>query len=220
MRHGLTIGELALLFNREFGIGCDLDVIPLRNWRREMYHTETGLPWVPPSPNLPTPVSAIVYPGQVIWEGTNVSEGRGTTQPFEIFGAPFIDTSRLASAEASLRLPGAVLRPMTFEPTSNKWAGQCCHGFQIHVTHATTYQPYATSLKLLQQILRGHGQDFRWKPPPYEYEYERMPIDLIIGDKKVREGVENGQNIDHMIAEWHEDIDTFVAQSRKFHLYA
>lgn len=219
MRHGLTIGELALLFNGTYGIDCDLEVVPLERWQRTMVYRETGLPWVAPSPNLPTPGSAMVYPGQVIWEGTNVSEGRGTTLPFEIFGAPFIDTKTLVSATADWKLPGVVLRPVTFEPTSNKWSGQLCNGFQIHITDFSAYQPYRTSLKLLQYVIRHHNAEFQWKLPPYEYEFERLPIDLIIGDKGIRQRIEIGDDIDGMADEWLESIGDFVDQSRKIQLY-
>lgn len=219
MRHGLTIGELALLFNRQYGIDCDLEVIPLQNWHRAMYHSDTGLPWVPPSPNLPTPLSAMVYPGQVIWEGTNISEGRGTAQPFEIFGAPYLVSKRFASGLAKLQIPGVILRPITFEPTSNKWAGQPCNGYQIHVTDATAYRPYITSLKLLQEVIRHHGEDFQWKRPPYEYEFERRPIDLIIGDRNVRQRIEIGDNVDDIASEWQKDLEVFAIQSREIRLY-
>jgi uncharacterized protein YbbC (DUF1343 family) len=139
MRHGLTMGELAILFNTQFGIGCDLTVVAMQGWKRSMMFAQTGLPWVPPSPNLPTPASALVYPGQVIFEGTNISEGRGTTQPFELFGAPFIDTARIGECIDASLLAGVILRPAAFEPTSNKWCGQRCQGFQIHVTDPTVY---------------------------------------------------------------------------------
>ena len=220
MRHGLTIGELALLFNRQFGIDCDLEVIPLQNWRRTMYYSDTKLPWVPPSPNLPTPISAMVYPGQVIWEGTNVSEGRGTTQPFEIFGAPFIDPTRLTARLSEQKMPGVILRPVSFEPTFNKWAGQPCKGYQLHVTETTAYQPYITSLRLLQEVIRHHGGDFKWKQPPYEYEFERLPIDLIIGDSRIRQRIEKGEDIDDIASEWQDDLDAFVAQSQQIRMYS
>ena len=128
MRHGLTIGELARLFNDAFGIGCNLEIVPLRHWQRDMQFEKTRLPWIAPSPNMPTPASARVYPGQVIWEGTNVSEGRGTTQPFELFGAPYINSVELQAEILKQPLPGAVLRPVCFEPIANKWQGQCCNG--------------------------------------------------------------------------------------------
>jgi hypothetical protein len=183
MRHGLTIGELALLFNTRFGIGCDLDVIAMQGWKREMTFGQTGLPWVAPSPNLPTPTSAMVYPGQVIWEGTNISEGRGTTQPFELFGAPFIAPEHLIKGIDRAFLSGVVLRPVEFEPTSNKWAGHPCKGFQIHVTDPDTYSPYALSLCLYQAIYQMYPNRFAYKQPPYEYEYQTPSHGLDIGGR-------------------------------------
>ncbi|MFW5640170.1 MAG: exo-beta-N-acetylmuramidase NamZ domain-containing protein [Thermodesulfobacteriota bacterium] len=219
MRHGLTIGELARLFNRHFGIECDLAVIPMVGWKRPMTFFETGLPWVPPSPNLPTPASAMVYPGQVIWEGTNISEGRGTTQPFEMFGAPFADTDLLLSAIGGRDQPGIVLRPVAFEPTANKWRGVLCRGFQIHLTDFSKYRPYTTSLKLLQGMLRHHRDAFQWKPPPYEYEFKKLPIDLILGDRGVRKAIESIADIDEMASDWKSDIERFIQVGRRFHLY-
>ena len=219
MRHGLTIGELALLFNTYWEIGCNLEVIPMRGWERSMYFQDTGLPWVPPSPNLPTPVAAMVYPGQVLWEGTNISEGRGTTQPFEIFGAPFIDTKLVLTSLGRNPLPGATLRPIVFEPTSNKWEYTPCKGFQIHVTDPHVFKPYLTTLQLLQTVCFHHQKDFKWKPPPYEYEYAKKPIDLIIGDKDIRRQVENFENIETIEASWQKDLDVFKKISRKYHLY-
>ena len=219
MRHGLTIGEIALLFNNEYGIGCDLEVIPMNGWNREMFFNDTGLPWISPSPNIPSPESAMVYPGQVLWEGTNVSEGRGTTRPFEIFGAPFINTKRLLSHLGKNRLPGATLRPVVFEPTSNKFKGTICKGFQIHVTDPYEFKPYITTLKLLQAVIFHHKDQFRWKLPPYEYEFERHPIDLIIGNKRIRQRIEHLDNINDIENSWLDDLNGFIEISRKFHLY-
>jgi uncharacterized protein YbbC (DUF1343 family) len=219
MRHGLTIGELALLFNDFYGIGCDLEVIPLKNWNRAMYFRDTSLPWIPPSPNLPTPVSAMVYPGQVLWEGTNLSEGRGTTQPFELFGAPFIRTEKIISFLGGETLPGAVLRAVAFEPTSNKWAGRLCKGFQIHITDSNAYKPYITSLRLLQAIIFCHKNEFEWKSPPYEYEFKRLPIDLILGDNQIRQYIENNSDINKIEDLWEENLNEFTKISRGFHLY-
>jgi uncharacterized protein YbbC (DUF1343 family) len=219
MRHGLTIGELALLFNNEYGIACDLEIIPMKNWKRSMFFRDTGLPWVPPSPNLPTPETAIVYPGQVLWEGTNVSEGRGTSQPFEIFGAPFVNTDLVLAALGGNQISGALLRPIIFEPTSNKWKNTPCKGFQIHVTDRYTFKPYLTTLKLLQTIRLHHQHAFEWKRPPYEYEYSKKPIDLIIGDKDIRRRVENLENIEVTEAFWQKDLDDFKKTSQKYHLY-
>jgi uncharacterized protein YbbC (DUF1343 family) len=217
MRHGLTLGELALLFNRHFGIGCDLDVVPMAGWERWMRFGDTGLPWVAPSPNLPTPASALVYPGQVIWEGTNVSEGRGTTQPFELFGAPFIDPRRLQRLLGPIN--GAVLRPAAFEPTSNKWHGRCCRGFQIHVTDPRRYASFRTSLALLQAVWQCHPGECAWRPPPYEYEFEKLPIDLILGDPAVRMAIEAHEPVQSIEASWQPELQEFKQLSREYYLY-
>lgn len=209
MRHGLTIGELARLFTNHFAIGGRLDVIAMQGWKRGMWFGDTGLPWVAPSPNMPTPDTAMVYPGQVIWEGTNLSEGRGTALPFEICGAPYLDTARVKAALAAEDLPGAVLRACVFEPTSGKHALTPCHGFQIHVTDRGRYMPYLTSLKLLQAILRCHSEDFAWKAPPYEYEFEKQPIDLILGDADLRRRIETLEDLTVLAHEWQEDLENF-----------
>jgi len=219
MRHGLTIGELAQLFNDYFAIGCELEVITLNGWQRDMLFDDTGLPWVAPSPNLPAPVSTLVYPGQVILEGTNLSEGRGTTQPFELFGAPYLDAAKVLSALGNAKLPGAILRPAVFEPTSNKWQATPCRGFQIHVADPAQFQPYATTLHLLRAVISTHGQQFEWKPPPYEYENERMPIDLIIGDHRIRKRLEQLEPIEEIEAGWQEPLNQFKEIRRKYFLY-
>lgn len=219
MRHGMTIAELALMFNQEFGIGCDLEVIPMRGWQRQMIHDDTGLPWVAPSPNLPTPMAALVYPGQVIWEGTNVSEGRGTTQPFEMFGAPFISTYQVKDALTPRALSGAFLRTVEFEPTAHKWQGQICHGFQIHVIDPVVFRPYFTTLSLLQAILGCRPNQFQWKQPPYEYEYERMPIDLILGDQKIRKRLAAMEPIDALETSWEKPLMEFDAMRQRHLLY-
>ena len=220
MRHGLTIGELALLFNTHFKINCELEVVELTGWNRKMYFADTGLPWVPPSPNLPTPSSAIVYPGQVIWEGTNISEGRGTTQPFELCGAPFIDTELILSTLSQHEIPGVFFRPVMFEPTSNKWKERQCYGFQLHVTEPSAFQAYVTSLRLLQAVINHHREYFQWKSPPYEYEYHRFPIDLIIGDKHIRCCIENLDNLDEIVRAWQPSMNEFKEISRQFYLYS
>ncbi len=220
MRHGLTMGELALLYNQHFGIGCDLDIISLKGWRRHMFFKDTGLSWVAPSPNLPTPDSALVYPGQVIWEGTNVSEGRGTTQPFEFFGAPFIDPRKILKFLGNSTIPGAILRETAFEPTANKWKGEVCRGFQIHVTDPEIFRPYQTSLKLLQAVLLVHNDSFQWKTAPYEYEFQKRPIDLILGDKNVRQCLESGMKIEEMEKSWKKDLERFLTLRQSVLLYS
>lgn len=219
MRHGLTIAEMARLFNARFGIACDLNVVAMAGWQRAMMFADTGLPWVAPSPNLPTPAAAMVYPGQVLWEGTNVSEGRGTTQPFELFGAPYLDPVRLAADVGRPPLPGAILRAVVFEPTANKWQGRCCAGFQIHLTDPQRYAPYTATLRLLQAVMRLHPQEFAWRPPPYEYEHEKWPIDLLIGDRSIRQRVERLEPVESIETSWRAPLEAFKAMSREYHLY-
>ena len=220
MRHGMTMGEWALMVNDHFKIGCNLEVVAMSGWQRDMLFDQTGLPWVAPSPNLPTPMSALVYPGQVIWEGTNISEGRGTTQPFEIFGAPFIDPRKILEALGNRHPVGAVLRPVTFEPTANKWQGRVCRGFQIHVTDPAAYQPFGTTLALLQAVMTSHPQDFQWKPPPYEYENERLPMDLILGDQALRKRLSAMEPIDDIVDSWRQELEAYDDMRQKYFLYA
>jgi uncharacterized protein YbbC (DUF1343 family) len=219
MRHGLTFGELALMLNQEFGLGADLQVIPMQGWKRSMLFRDTGFPWVFPSPNMPTPETALVYPGQVIWEGTNISEGRGTTLPFELVGAPFWEHEPILKALEQTDLPGSFLRPLVFEPTSGKWAGKACVGFHLHVTNTYTFLPYRTSLALFQAVFRLYPGYFSYKEPPYEYEYERLPMDLILGDQKVRQELENGLPISEIEAGWQERLQEFKSVRRKYFLY-
>jgi uncharacterized protein YbbC (DUF1343 family) len=184
-----------------------------------MYFQDTGLPWVAPSPNLPTPVSAMVYPGQVIWEGTNVSEGRGTTQPFEIFGAPYLYPEKVLSTAGGNQLPGVILRKHHFEPTSNKWQGTLCQGFQLHITNPHTYKPYFTTLKLVRAVIMNHMELFSWNDPPYEYEFEKRPIDLIIGDRDIRRRIETFDSIENIEASWQDELEGFKKTVRDVFLY-
>ncbi len=218
MRHGMTVGEICQFFNQEFSLGCDLTIVPMTGWKRSMYWQDTGLTWIPPSPNLPTPLSCMVYPGQVIFEGTNISEGRGTTLPFELFGAPFMDTSQMGPV-LNRMVSGAWFRPVWFQPTSGKWQDQVCKGFHIHVTDKTAFKPYAASLLALQLIIRYHPDAFAFKQPPYEYEYERLPMDLILGDKTIRECVTALADIKTLEDCWQRDLSTFKAISRNYYLY-
>ncbi len=220
MRHGLTFGELALLLNNHFNIGAELEVLPMQGWTRTMLYGNTGLPWVFPSPNMPSPATALVYPGQVIWEGTNISEGRGTTLPFELFGAPFMEPDAvLHRAKKSADLPGCFLRPLVFEPTANKWAGQPCNGFQIHVTDPEVFRPYRTSLALLQAIMQLYPETFQYKQPPYEYEYERLPMDLILGNRQLRHALEQGISVMELERSWQHDLASFEKLRQNVFLY-
>ncbi|MFP3980475.1 MAG: exo-beta-N-acetylmuramidase NamZ domain-containing protein [Desulfobacterales bacterium] len=219
MRHGLTIGEYARYINQAFEIGCELSVIPMKGWKRGMYFDDTGLAWIAPSPNLPTPVSVQVYPGQVIWEGTNISEGRGTALPFELFGAPFLDTDAVRQALGGTSISGAVLRPAVFEPTSGKWAQTPCSGFQIHVTDRYQFEPYTTSLKLLSAVLACHPDELAWKAPPYEYEWEKLPFDLITGDPEIRRQLSVGADVAEMARAWQPEVQKYLREVRQFYLY-
>jgi uncharacterized protein YbbC (DUF1343 family) len=219
MRHGMTIGELALLFNDGFSIGADLEVVRMDGWRRSMYFDQTGLPWIFPSPNMPTPATALVYPGQVIWEGTNVSEGRGTTLPFELVGAPYWEIEKIQPLLSKDALEGCLLRPVLFEPTSGKWSGQSCRGFQIHVLDRHVYKPYRCSLALYQAVFTLHGEEFDYKEPPYEYEFEKLPMDLILGDRSLREQVEAGVPISDLEQRWRPEVEEFIDRRRPYLLY-
>lgn len=219
MRHGLTIGELAMLCNIEMGIGADLHVISMEGWRRDMLFAQTGRPWLFPSPNMPSPITALVYPGQVIWEGTNASEGRGTTLPFELIGAPYIKHREVLSYTEKSNLPGCTFRPLVFEPTSGKWAGNACFGFQIHVTDAENFRPYRTSLVLLQALYQLYPEFFAYKEPPYEYEYEKLPMDMILGDQQVRLALEQGVPVAELEKEWLPGLAEYEEKRRGVFLY-
>ena len=219
MRHGLTLGELALLANRELEIGAELDVIPCSGWTRDMEYESTGLPWIFPSPNMPGLGTARVYPGQVIWEGTTLSEGRGTTLPFELFGAPYIEPETILDRLPADASRGCLLRPLAFEPTSGKHAGETCQGFQIHVLNPRYFRPYRLSLTLFQIIGRLYPDRFGYKKPPYEYEYERLPLDLILGSRKVRQALEQGVSLDDLEHSWQPSLEDYRERCRPVLLY-
>jgi len=219
MRHGMTFGELALYINEEFSIGADLQVIPMQGWKRSMLFRDTGFPWVAPSPNMPTPETALVYPGQVVWEGTNCSEGRGTTLPFEFSGAPFWEHEKILKCLETTQLPGCYLRPLVFQPTSGKWAEQACTGFQLHVTDPETFLPYRTSLALLQAVMQCYPDDFDYKEPPYEYEFERLPMDLILGDTLLRKALERGESLSLLEKRWQPELERFLERRKKYLIY-
>ena len=186
LRHGLTLGELAMLLNTEERIGAELHVVAMDGWRREMLFCDTGLPWVPPSPNMPRLETALVYPGQVLLEGTNLSEGRGTTLPFEVAGAPFIDPDALAREISTQEHDGLVVRPVRFVPMFDKWQQKSCGGIAIHIVDRAIVKPVRFTIGLLAAISRRYPNDFAWLPPPYEYEYEKPPIDILYGSAELR----------------------------------
>ncbi len=210
MRHGLTLGELMLLAKNTRGYECEVEIVPMKGWKRKYLFPDCGLPWVLPSPNMPTFNTSLVYPGQVIWEATNVSEGRGTTLPFEVMGAPFVRPEVLKTRLEKVVLPGVYLRPTGFRPTFDKWKGNLCKGFQIHVTDKNSYKPYFTSISLLWAIFKCYGEEFEWLPPPYEYEFDKLPIDIIAGDDMVRKSLRDGVHPEDIELEWKKQIDGYL----------
>jgi uncharacterized protein YbbC (DUF1343 family) len=219
MRHGMTIGELARLFNEAFAIGAPLDVIQMQGWTRDCYWDDTSLPWVMPSPNMPTLETAVVYPGTVLFEGTMLSEGRGTTRPFELVGAPWIDAERFAAAMNGLGLPGAYFRPAVFEPTFQKHAKQTCGGCQIHVTDRRAFRPVRTGAALIETFRRLDPGKFAWRQPPYEYEHDKLPIDILAGSDVLRQQAESDMPIDEIAASWRDDERAFERTRARFLLY-
>ena len=218
MRHGMTVGELARLFNDEFGLGAELHVVQLEGWQRSMFYDETGLPWVMPSPNMPTLDTAIVYPGAVLFEGTQLSEGRGTTRPFELIGAPWIDGEALAGAMNARQLPGVHFRPAFFEPTFQKHARQSCGGCQIHVTDRDAFPSLRAAVELIDEFHRQEPSRFAWREPPYEYEHDKMPIDILYGSDGLRQAVADG-TVAALIAGWHGDEAQFRREREPYLLY-
>jgi uncharacterized protein YbbC (DUF1343 family) len=198
-RHAMTVGELARLYRASFGIDCELEVVACEGWKRAWYWEETGLPWVMPSPNMPTVETAVVYPGMCLLEATNLSEGRGTTRPFELFGAPFVDGRALAAELSRYGLDGAVLRPCTIEPTFHKHAKQPCGAIQIHVTDRTRFDAYRTGLAVLTACRRLWPEDFAWRTEIYEFRDDVPAIDLLTGHPSVREAIDAGRGFDEIV---------------------
>ena len=219
IRHGLTIAELARYFNEEMGIGCRLQVVPMSGWRRHMFFAETGLPWVIPSPNLPTPDTALVYPGVVLFEGTNLSEGRGTTRPFELSGAPWVRPERLLPLLEDLDLDSVTFRPVFTVPTFHKWAGDLLGGVQIHVTDRRNFRPFRTGLGLLLAYRSLDSDRFEWRAPPYEYEFEKLPFDILCGTDSIRLQIEAGCDLESIESSWKADLDRFKRIRSGYLLY-
>ncbi|MBI3464076.1 MAG: DUF1343 domain-containing protein [Planctomycetes bacterium] len=221
MRHGLTIAEAAKFVNEMLHIGAELHVVPMPGWRRSMWFADTGRAWVAPSPNLPRLEGVGLYPGMVLCEGTNLSEGRGTTTPFEVVGAPYVDPHRLLDALAAFELPGIALRPVWFVPTFDKWQGIRCGGVFVHIVDRAAARPYRTALALLAAVRRLWPDQFAWRPPPYEYEPDKMPIDIIAGETAVR------RTIDAQTCQTRQDLDRLAGDAgadceriaRPFRLY-
>ena len=209
LRHGMTVGELARLFNTEFGIGADLTVVEMKGWKRKAYFDDTGLPFVMPSPNMPTLETALVYPGAALVEGTNLSEGRGTTKPFELIGAPFVNSTELAAALNDLQLPGVKFRAASFTPTFSKHSGKLSHGVQIHVTDRDKYQPVETGLHIVKTVHDLYPEDVTLT----------AFFDNLIGNGWIREGIENGMSVEEMKAQWKSELKKFEKVRKQYLIY-
>lgn len=213
IRHGMTMGELALMMNTEYGIGCDLTVVTCAKWRRGKDFSQTGLPWVPPSPNMPTLDTAFLYPGTCLIEGTNLSEGRGTTKPFELIGAPFIDGATLADQLNQRNLAGVRFRPAHFTPTFSKFEGQRCAGIQVHITDRSRLAPVETGIAILREVARLHGQDFSFLPgnPPF--------FDRLAGVSWLRGAIGAGDSLENLKVRWRQQLDAFKRKRLDYLLY-
>ena len=223
VRHGLTTGEMALMFRDVFGVRCDLRVVPMTGWKRGAHFEETGLPWVLPSPNMPTPDTARVYPGGCLVEGTNLSEGRGTTRPFELVGAPWIEphalTEALSQAGDAEGLDGVLFRAAWMKPGFQKHAGKSCGGVQVHVVDRDRARPFATYVVLLREARKLAPDAFDWRRETYEFVSDRLAIDLLFGRGDLRGMVENGASLSEMEAAWAQDLAAFASVRARFLLY-
>ena len=219
MRHGMTVAELGRLFNEHHGIGAELEIVPMQGWSRDMYWDATGLPWVMPSPNMPTLDSAIVYPGTVLFEGTMLSEGRGTTRPFELIGAPWLDGEQLAARMNRVGLTGVYFREAIFEPTFQKHAGASCGGCQMHVTSRQEFEPVKAAVSLMRECYGSAPSRFKWREPPYEYEHDKMPIDILAGSPSLREQIEQQVPIKEIAESWRPGVAEFEEARKRYLLY-
>ncbi|MCL2688662.1 MAG: DUF1343 domain-containing protein [Chitinispirillia bacterium] len=217
--HRMTMGEMALFIKKHYVNNSDLNIVWMDNWRRGSIWSDTGLPWVLPSPNMPTLDTAIVYPGQVLLEATNISEGRGTTRPFELFGASFINAPEVITILNQQNLPGCLFREHNFIPTFHKWAGELCGGIQIHVTDPKLFRPVQTTAAFLSVIIKLYGDAFKFKDPPYEYEYNKMPFDILAGDTAMRESLLNGESSEQIRAVWEKDYQAWDESFRTVAYY-
>jgi uncharacterized protein YbbC (DUF1343 family) len=218
-RHGMTVCELGRMFDEAFGLGSKLECVAMKGWSRDFWYDDTDAPWVLPSPNMPTLDAATVFPGTVHLEGTQISEGRGTTKPFELVGAPYIDADRFADALNGLGLPGVYFRSCVFLPTFQKHGGKACGGVQIHVIDRASFEPALTGIAVVKTAFDMYPSDFKWKEPPYEYEYDRNPFDVIAGTSKVREAIERADSLATIKQSWEAPLSAFASLREKFLLY-
>ena len=219
VRHGMTLGELALMFRDERALGVDLQVVAMKGWRRGMAYEDTGLPWVLPSPNMPTVDTAFVYPGGCLVEGTNLSEGRGTTRPFELVGAPWLEGAALARDLDRERIPGVGFRATAFTPTFHKHAGVLCHGVQLHVSDRRRFPAFLAYLLLIFHARRQAPERFAWRDPPYEYERVKLPIDILCGTDRIRTAIEAGISPKRLATGWAKESAAFRRRRAKHLLY-
>ncbi|MBS0010889.1 MAG: DUF1343 domain-containing protein [Bacteroidales bacterium] len=216
--HGMTMGEMALWINEKENIKCKLSIIRMKGWERRMLWGDTGLPWVLPSPNMPTVGTTYVYPGMVLAEALNISEGRGTTMPFELCGAPFLDMERIISELKGMRIPGCAFRAHDFMPTFHKFEGEYCRGMQIHVTDHSQYEPVYTAACIFKKINDLSGK-LEFIDPPYEYEEKLMPFDILSGDSMLREVISGGGSLNQERERWRDEINFFNREFETFALY-
>ncbi|MDR1578286.1 MAG: DUF1343 domain-containing protein [Deltaproteobacteria bacterium] len=218
IRHGLTLGELALFINSRLPKPARLTVIACQNWPRSQYFHQTGLPWVTPSPNMPTPETAWVYPGQVLWEGTNIAEARGTTRPFNLMGAPFLDSTLLIRELEKKRLAGVIFREAWFQPTFHKWQNHFCAGLDIH-PQDRSFTPFQSSLTILEIILKHWPELLVLKNPPYEYDFKRRPIDLILGRRAIFDDLVAGRSAADICQSQRSELTNWLKDREEFLLY-
>lgn len=219
VRHGMTVGELALMFAHELGLELQLEIVPMKGYRREMEFEDTGLPWVMPSPNMPTVDTAHVYPGGCLIEGTNLSEGRGTTRPFHLVGAPWLDPWTLAEDLRRAELQGFAFRPCYFTPTFQKHAGVVCGGVELHVTDRLKIDAFHAYLVLIEKARAQNPRKFAWRKPPYEYEYVKPPIDILCGTAEVREAIEAGRSVRSLRARFDSQASAFAVIRKPYLMY-
>lgn len=218
-RHGMTIGELARMFNEHWNIGCELEVVEMTGWRREMWGDETGLPWILPSPNVPDVDTCVVFPATVHIEGTELSEGRGTTLPFFLNGAPFIDPYKWAAELRKFDLPGVAFREAYFQPTFCEFAGETCGGVQLHITDRNVFKPVITGIAMVKTAYDMYPEHFQWRQNAYEYEFGKNPFDVVCGTDKIRNAIENGSPLDGLEASWSDEITRFSKEREAFLIY-
>ncbi|MGE6258312.1 exo-beta-N-acetylmuramidase NamZ family protein [Heyndrickxia sporothermodurans] len=216
LQHGMTVGELANFFNKEFNIGANLTVVKMKGWKRNMYYDETPLQWILPSPNMPTLDTALVYPGAALIEGTNISEGRGTTKPFELIGAPFIDGEELAQKLNELKLPGVMFRSAYFTPTTSKFNGQLSGGIQIHIINRKSYQSVKTGIAIVKTIHDLYPKQFAFRA---EDSKGISYFDQLIGNGWVRKAINDGTSLSDIEKRWQSELKKFEKKRKKYLLY-